>query len=95
MWAGHAAQIKMLLTDVVMPGGISGVDLALRLRAEEPTLKVVYMSGYSPEMAGKSFALREGVNFLPKPFDMTTLTRVVRACLDSKGSSAPFGGETE
>jgi PAS domain S-box-containing protein len=95
IWAEHAGRINMLLTDVVMPGGISGVDLALRIRAEQPLLKVVYMSGYSPEMAGKRFALREGVNFLPKPFDMTTLTRVVRLCLDSKGSSAPFSGEFE
>ncbi|ATC62741.1 hypothetical protein CMV30_01475 [Nibricoccus aquaticus] len=89
-WAQHTGKIKLLLTDVVMPGGISGVDLALRLRQEQPGLRVIYMSGYSPEMAGKNFALREGVNFLPKPFDMTTLTRVVRASLDRAGSAAPF-----
>jgi PAS domain S-box-containing protein len=90
LWAEHRARIKLLLTDVVMPGGIGGVDLALRLTAEKPGLRVICMSGYSPEMAGKNFALREGVNFLPKPFDMTTLTRVVRVCLDRKGSLAPF-----
>ena len=89
-WAQHAGKIKLLLTDVVMPGGISGVDLALRLRQEQPGLRVIYMSGYSPEMAGKSFALREGVNFLPKPFDMATLTRVVRSSLDRAGSATPF-----
>jgi CheY-like chemotaxis protein len=90
VWTEHSAQIKLLLTDVVMPGGISGVDLALRLRKEQPALRVIYMSGYNPEMAGKSFALKEGVNFLPKPFDMATLTRVVRSSLDRAGSAAPF-----
>jgi len=89
-WAEHRDEIDLLLTDVVMPGGISGVELALKLRAEKRSLRVVCMSGYSPEMAGKNFALREGVNFLPKPFEMATLTRVVRACLDGKDSAAPF-----
>jgi len=90
VWAANAAKIKLLLTDVVMPGGISGVDLAVRLRQEQPGLRVIYMSGYSPEMAGKNFAIREGVNFLPKPFDMATLTRVVRGSLDRAGSAPPF-----
>ncbi|MGC4075011.1 MAG: PAS domain S-box protein [Nibricoccus sp.] len=90
LWPEHAAKIKLLLTDVVMPGGISGVDLALRLRKEQPGLRVIYMSGYNPEMAGKNFVLKEGVNFLPKPFDMSTLARVVRSSLDRAGSAAPF-----
>jgi CheY-like chemotaxis protein len=89
-WSEHRDEIDLLLTDVVMPGGISGVELALKLRAEKRSLRVECMSGYSPEMAGKNFALREGVNFLPKPFEMATLTRVVRACLDGKDSAAPF-----
>jgi signal transduction histidine kinase/CheY-like chemotaxis protein len=84
VWEEHKAEIDLLLTDMVMPEGMSGGQLAERLKAEDPGLKVIYTSGYSPGMAGKDIALLEGFNFLPKPYPPRRLAHLVRECLDSK-----------
>jgi signal transduction histidine kinase/CheY-like chemotaxis protein len=90
VWEEHRKEINLLLTDMVMPGGMSGRQLAERLQKEDPALKVVYTSGYSPGMAGKDIALLEGFNFLPKPYPPGKLARVVRECLDgAKPAAAP------
>ena len=82
VWDKHRDDIDLLLTDMVMPEGISGRDLAERLTLMDPELKVIYTSGYSPGMAGKDLALLEDCNFLPKPYPPTRLAEVVRASLD-------------
>jgi nitrogen-specific signal transduction histidine kinase/ActR/RegA family two-component response regulator len=78
--------IDLLLTDMVMPGGILGGELAERLKAQSPGLKVIYTSGYSPGMAGKDISLLEGRNFLPKPYTIGKLAQFVRECLDAPGA---------
>jgi len=83
VWEEHKSEIDLLLTDMVMPEGISGRQLAARLQAEDPGLKVIYTSGYSPGMAGKDIALLEGFNFLAKPYPPNRLAHVVRECLDA------------
>lgn len=82
IWAEHHGKIDLLLTDVVMPGGVSGFELAQNLKAERPGLKVVYTSGYSVDLSSHTHELKEGVNFLPKPYDPPKLAKVIRACLD-------------
>ncbi|MCI0538515.1 MAG: PAS domain S-box protein [Verrucomicrobiales bacterium] len=77
-------KIDLLLTDLVMPGGISGTELAAQLRSRYPTLKVIYSSGYSIELVAKDCELVDGLNFLPKPYDPKRLARAVRTCLDSE-----------
>jgi two-component system, cell cycle sensor histidine kinase and response regulator CckA len=84
VWEKHKSEIDLLLTDMVMPEGMSGRQLAERLQAEDPALKVIYTSGYSPGMAGKDIALLEGFNFLAKPYPPSRLAHVVRDCLDGK-----------
>lgn len=84
LWVKHRKKIDLVLTDLVMPEGISGRDLAERLQAENPELKVIYTSGYSPGMAGKDIALLEGFNFLPKPYPPSRLAQMVRECLDAR-----------
>ena len=84
VWARHKDDIDLLLTDMVMPEGLSGRQLAERLQKEDPALKVIYTSGYSPGMAGKDIALLEGFNFLAKPYPPSRLAQVVRECLDGK-----------
>jgi len=84
VWEKHKDEIDLLLTDMVMPDGMSGRQLAERLQAEDPALKVIYTSGYSPGMAGKDIALLEGFNFLAKPYPPSRLAHVVRDCLDGK-----------
>jgi two-component system cell cycle sensor histidine kinase/response regulator CckA len=83
VWKAHRDEIALVLTDLVMPDGVSGRDLAQRLIAEKPNLKIIYTSGYSQEVAGDDFPLREGENFLAKPFQAGRLAKVVRDRLDS------------
>ena len=67
-----------------MPDGMTGKDLAQRVLQEDPKLKVIYMSGYSAEVVGKDFPLKEGDNFVTKPFQSSKLVQTVREMLDAK-----------
>ena len=78
VWAEHRASIRLLMTDLVMPGGVSGRELAARLQDEEPNLRVLFTSGYSVEIAGREPPLVDGQNFLQKPYRLATLLEVVR-----------------
>jgi signal transduction histidine kinase/CheY-like chemotaxis protein len=89
VWEEHRGEIKLLLTDMVMPGGMSGRQLAERLQKDDPALKVIYTSGYSPGMAGKDIALLEGFNFLAKPYPPSRLAQVVRESLDGAPPRPP------
>jgi len=82
VWNQNRDSIHLLMTDLVMPGGITGIDLAKQILKQDPKLKVIYASGYSAEVAGKDFPLKEGVNFLTKPFQALKLAQTVRNCLD-------------
>jgi signal transduction histidine kinase len=68
----------LLLTDLVMPGGVSGAQLAAQLRAGQPGLRVIYMSGYGRDIAG----VGADANFVQKPFDPEYLAKTVRTCFD-------------
>jgi two-component system cell cycle sensor histidine kinase/response regulator CckA len=83
VWEQANHPVDLLLTDMVMPGGIMGSELAERLSSQSPRLKVIYTSGYSPGMAGKDASLLEGRNFLPKPYSIGKLAQFVRECLDA------------
>lgn len=82
MWKANANKIDMLLTDIVMPGGVTGRDLAEALIQDKPNLRILFSSGYSSDIIGKDFVLAEGVNFLQKPYNPLTLAQTVRECLD-------------
>jgi CheY-like chemotaxis protein len=75
------AAIDVLLTDVVMPG-TSGPDLASRLLEEQPTLRVVYMSGYTEDAIVQRGGLDPGVVFLHKPFSVETLDLKIREAVE-------------
>ena len=81
VWRQHHDQIALLLTDLVMPGDMSGHELAHRLRAERPALKVIFTSGYSTNMPSADDC-QAGALFLAKPYDIRALARMVRDCLD-------------
>ena len=83
VWQQHAGEIQLLLTDMVMPGGMTGKELAEVFLQEDPKLKVIYASGYSAEIAGRDFLVEEGVNFLTKPFQGHKLAQIIRQNLDS------------
>ena len=84
VWKEHGPRIDLLLSDLVMPGGLSGLQLAERLRAQRPGLRVIFMSGYSPDLRGGLPGIEEGINFLQKPFSHPALLQTVRRQLDSR-----------
>src|SRR6266481_5959564 len=81
----HGAEIHLLLTDLILPG-ISGRELAKRLTARHPKMRVLYMSGYTYSIMrqgpGQDGLLEDGVAFLQKPFTPSALTEKVREVLD-------------
>ncbi len=86
LWHEHGATIDLLLTDLVMPHGISGWNLAERLRAERPGLKVLVMSGYDPKaraVGEHQECVERRVAFLQKPYRLSELVQAVRDCLDA------------
>ena len=84
MWEQSNRPIDLLLTDMVMPGGMMGDELAERLLNKSPRLKVIYTSGYRPGVEGTNVSPLKGRNFLPKPYDFHTLLKAVRASLDAR-----------
>jgi PAS domain S-box-containing protein len=81
-WAARKQEIHLLLTDIVMPDGLTGQKLAEQLTNENPQLRVIFTSGYSPGMPGSELADIEEENFLAKPYRPAKLLQVVRECLD-------------
>jgi two-component system, cell cycle sensor histidine kinase and response regulator CckA len=75
------APIELLLTDIVMPG-MSGVELAAEVRTHWPTVRVVYMSGYTAHASLDQERLPVGATLLHKPFGRIDLARIVRTVLD-------------
>ncbi|WP_028749035.1 PAS domain-containing sensor histidine kinase [Rhizobium mesoamericanum] len=77
-------EIDLLFTDIVMPGGMTGDELAKEARAVRPSLRVLFTSGYSePGLASKN-AL-PNTHWLRKPYTARELALLVRSILDSKG----------
>ena len=84
VWQRHEGKIDLLLTDMVMPEGVSGVELAERLVAETPQLKVIFMSGYTSDDVSAELLARTNASFIQKPYGHAELTQIVRDCLDRK-----------
>ena len=82
IWDAHQGKVDLLLTDMVMPGGIGGAELAQQLRKRKSDLRVIYSSGYSTEIGGKSLSESDPM-FLAKPYRPPQLAQRVRKCLDN------------
>ena len=78
LWRRESDAVRLLLTDVVMPGGISGFELAEELLGMAPGLPVIYTSGYSVGINNNGIQLTEGYDFLPKPYRPDMLAEIVR-----------------
>ena len=85
LWAREGAQVDLLLTDMIMPEGVSGPELARQLRSSRPDLKIIFMSGYSGDTVAKdaSFLQENNCRFLQKPCSARALLHAVRQHLDS------------
>ena len=82
IWPRCRDRVALLLTDLVMPSGVSGHQLARRLQSENPNLKVIFTTGYSSDIAGRDLELHHSENFIQKPCTADQLLQTVRKCLD-------------
>jgi signal transduction histidine kinase/ActR/RegA family two-component response regulator len=83
LWEANRGRIDLLLTDIAMPHGLSGRDLAAKLRQQNPRLPVIFSSGHSQEMVQSGEVAAPGVAYLSKPYRPAQLTRIVRETLDA------------
>ena len=85
IWNTNASKFDLLLTDIVMPGGLNGWELAARLRKERSGLKVILISSYAVHQRERN---QTGDLVLPKPFSLEELTDTVRRCLGTTQQAA-------
>jgi len=83
LWKASKERVDLVLTDLVMPDRINGRELAERLWAECPKLKVIFTSGYSADVVGADFVLKRGLIYLQKPYHPSKLASTIRDCLDA------------
>jgi two-component system NtrC family sensor kinase len=95
--AGEAPHIDLLLTDVVLPGGMNGRELSDEMRRRRSDIKILYMTGYTRNAIIHHGRLDPDIDLLTKPFTADALTRKVRRVLDGSGTlrsvPSPLAGE--
>jgi signal transduction histidine kinase/ActR/RegA family two-component response regulator/HAMP domain-containing protein len=87
VWKERTSRIDLLLTDMVMPEGVSGVELAERLLTSQPHLKIIFTSGYTANEVSPEVLARTSANFLQKPYTHNDLAKAVRDCLDKNSTT--------
>lgn len=83
-WKERQDEIDLLLTDVVLPDGVTGFELVSKLRDTRPDLKVIVSSGYHTESPKMNGASNLGLTYLAKPYSVSDLARCVRHCLETE-----------
>ena len=84
VWQERKQDIQLVLTDMIMPEGLSGKDIALQFKTDRPGIRIIFMSGYNADIAGTDFPQAKGDYFIGKPFEMHVLANVIRKSLDTK-----------
>jgi CheY-like chemotaxis protein len=87
VWEQHQGRIDLLLTDVVMPGGMTGRELAGELKKKNPALKVIYTSGFNSVVTSKDCNRNGDTVFLAKPYLPDDVAKLIRATLDPESTS--------
>jgi CheY-like chemotaxis protein len=85
---GRTEPLDLLVTDVVMPG-LSGGAVAAELRRRDPSLRVLFVSGYARDALAQGEVSEAAAQFLPKPFTPSTLLERVRRILDGRSAGDP------
>ena len=84
LWETHGHKVDLLLSDIIMPDGISGRELAEKLQRADPRLPVILTSGYSQDMIEREGVLDGRVKFFSKPYHPSQLAQAVRDSLDAR-----------
>jgi len=87
-WQRKTNEIDLLLTDMVMPEGVSGADLARQLIVKHPRLKVIFTSGYTANEVNTQLLVKMKARYLQKPYTHADLARTVRESLDRADDTA-------
>jgi len=82
LWEAHQPEIGLLFADLVLPGGMNGLELGQQLRALKPSLRMIITTGYLGDSIKPEQLEAEDIVFLPKPFTAEALAAAVRQCLD-------------
>jgi CheY-like chemotaxis protein len=88
VWESQGESIDLLLADIVLPGGMTGLELAKRFRATRPELGIVLTSGYTLINLGIELEPLVRENFLPKPFSPQTLIDRVDSLVAARPTTA-------
>jgi len=89
IWEQRSADIDLVVTDMVMPNGVSGGALARTLQARSPDLHVICTSGYTPDYIERDLPANDRITFLAKPYRPSRLLEVVRQCLNGSEPKVP------
>ena len=88
LWRDHREAIDLLYTDMIMPEGLTGLELAERLVMEKPALRIIISSGYSTEFSAHGVTTESGFIYLPKPIAAAVIAATVRSCIKQKKAEA-------
>lgn len=80
----HLTEMDILLIDLILPGKISGYQLAIQLQSRKPALRLVFTSGYDPIHFEKELLLVEGKNFLGKPYSAQHLQNLFASLYEAR-----------
>ena len=83
-WDALKDEIDLVLTDVIMPEGVSGHELGQWIHHRRPEMKIIYCSGFSRNHINRDYKLKEGDNFLTKPFSLDSLISIVHRNLSGE-----------
>ena len=83
-WEQHGCDIDLVVTDLILPGGVNGRELIQHLKADRPALKVILVSGYTSDSFGEELFLDRTTSFLQKPYRLKNLADIVHNCLQQE-----------
>jgi len=83
IWEKKSSEIDLVLTDITLPDGTTGVALGEKLRVANRFLRIIYTSGHCADTVAMRYSLPAGASFLQKPFHPKVLVDTVQQCLNS------------
>ncbi len=89
VWERHQNHIVLMITDMMIPNCATGAELARKFQSEKPELRVLFTSGFGPEIGEDDTIFRDKSLFLQKPFTPTALMRMVADALRQEPAPGP------